>query len=172
MILIDFTPALPRSRKRDRIEISSRTVFTPPTASKLEGPLGTLNHRHGFRRHELAWRLLRSGDTHRVHLCVQARALSRLALSPRPKMFPISRTSQALPGRKSRFFAGPAKMPARILQSPEKAGEPILPMNIDGLPLMKPPYGTISAINLDTGEILWQIAHGETPDVVRNSPAL
>jgi len=23
-------------------------------------------------------------------------------------------------------------------------------MNIDGLPLMKPPYGTISAINLDT----------------------
>jgi quinoprotein glucose dehydrogenase len=37
---------------------------------------------------------------------------------------------------------------------------------------MKPPYGTISAINLDTGEIIWQIAHGETPDIVRNYPAL
>jgi len=45
-------------------------------------------------------------------------------------------------------------------------------MNVDGLPLMKPPYGTISAINLDTGEIIRQIAHGETPDVVRNYPAL
>ncbi len=34
------------------------------------------------------------------------------------------------------------------------------------------PYGTISAINLDKGEIVWQIAHGETPDFVRNHPAL
>ena len=45
-------------------------------------------------------------------------------------------------------------------------------MNIDGLPLVKPPYGTITAINLDKGEFVWQIAHGETPDVVRNSEAL
>ena len=34
---------------------------------------------------------------------------------------------------------------------------------MQGLPLIKPPYGTISAINLDRGEIVWQIAHGETP---------
>jgi quinoprotein glucose dehydrogenase len=45
-------------------------------------------------------------------------------------------------------------------------------LNVDGLPLLKPPYGTISAINLDKGEIVWQIAHGETPDVVRNHAAL
>jgi quinoprotein glucose dehydrogenase len=25
---------------------------------------------------------------------------------------------------------------------------------------------------LDTGEIVWQVAHGETPDAVRNNPAL
>ena len=37
---------------------------------------------------------------------------------------------------------------------------------------MKPPYGRITAINLDKGEFVWQIAHGETEDVVRNSPAL
>ena len=36
----------------------------------------------------------------------------------------------------------------------------------------KPPYGSISAISLDKGEILWQIAHGDTPDNVRNHPAL
>ena len=37
---------------------------------------------------------------------------------------------------------------------------------------MKPPYGRITAIDLNKGEILWQIAHGETPDNVRNHPAL
>ena len=45
-------------------------------------------------------------------------------------------------------------------------------LNICGLPLIKPPYGTISAINLDSGDIAWQIAHGETPDAIRNSEAL
>jgi len=41
-----------------------------------------------------------------------------------------------------------------------------------GLPLLKPPYGRISAIDLDRAEIVWQVAHGETPDSVRNHPAL
>ena len=43
---------------------------------------------------------------------------------------------------------------------------------MQGLPLVKPPYGRISAIDLNRGEILWQIAHGETPDKIRNNPAL
>ena len=37
---------------------------------------------------------------------------------------------------------------------------------------MKPPYGTLAAINLDRGEITWRVPHGDTPDVVRNHPAL
>jgi quinoprotein glucose dehydrogenase len=41
-----------------------------------------------------------------------------------------------------------------------------------GLPLLKPPYGRITAIDLDRGEFVWQAAHGETPDSVRNHPAL
>jgi len=40
------------------------------------------------------------------------------------------------------------------------------------LPLLKPPYGTISAINLESGDIDWQIAHGDTPDNIKNHPAL
>ena len=47
-----------------------------------------------------------------------------------------------------------------------------MPLNVNGLPLIKPPYGTISAISLDKGEIVWQIAHGDTPDAIRNNPAL
>jgi quinoprotein glucose dehydrogenase len=45
-------------------------------------------------------------------------------------------------------------------------------LTIQGLPLMKPPYGSISAIDLNKGDILWQVAHGETPDNIRNNPAL
>ena len=41
-----------------------------------------------------------------------------------------------------------------------------------GLPLLKPPYSQISAIDLKTGTILWQVPHGDTPDNVRNNPAL
>lgn len=43
---------------------------------------------------------------------------------------------------------------------------------VQGLPIVKPPYGVISAINLDRGELQWQVPYGETPDNVRNSPAL
>ena len=45
-------------------------------------------------------------------------------------------------------------------------------MTVQGLPLLKPPYGTISAIDLDHGDIVWQAPHGDMPDVVRNSPVL
>ena len=43
---------------------------------------------------------------------------------------------------------------------------------MQGLPLIKPPWGRITAIDLDRGEIVWQIPHGETADNVRNHPAL
>lgn len=45
-------------------------------------------------------------------------------------------------------------------------------LTVQGLSLFKPPYGTISAIDLDRGDIVWQVAHGETPDAVRNHEAL
>ena len=45
-------------------------------------------------------------------------------------------------------------------------------MTVEGLPILKPPYGIISAVNLDRGEIVWQVPHGDTPDNIRNHPAL
>ncbi|MCU1385660.1 MAG: glucose dehydrogenase, partial [Acidobacteria bacterium] len=45
-------------------------------------------------------------------------------------------------------------------------------LSVHGLPLLKPPYARISAIDLNKGEIRWQIAHGETADNIRNNPAL
>ena len=45
-------------------------------------------------------------------------------------------------------------------------------VNVQGLPLIKPPYGRITALDLQKGEMVWQIAHGETPDNIKNHPAL
>ena len=53
------------------------------------------------------------------------------------------------------------------------AGVPGAPgITVQGLPLIKPPWGRITAIDLNVGEIVWQVAHGETADNVRNHPAL
>jgi quinoprotein glucose dehydrogenase len=43
---------------------------------------------------------------------------------------------------------------------------------VQGLPIVKPPYGMLAAINLDRGEVLWQEPHGDTPDAIRDHPAL
>jgi quinoprotein glucose dehydrogenase len=45
-------------------------------------------------------------------------------------------------------------------------------LTISGMPLIKPPYATISAINLDKGDIVWQVPAGESPNFIRNNPAL
>ncbi len=41
-----------------------------------------------------------------------------------------------------------------------------------GLPLIKPPWGRITAIDLNTGEHVWMMPNGDTPEYVKNHPAL
>ena len=42
---------------------------------------------------------------------------------------------------------------------------------LGGIPIFKPPYGHLTAIDLNKGEILWHVPFGDTP-AVRNNPAL
>jgi quinoprotein glucose dehydrogenase len=41
-----------------------------------------------------------------------------------------------------------------------------------GLPLLKPPFGSVVALNLNEGTKAWAIPNGDTPESVRNHPAL
>jgi glucose dehydrogenase len=52
-----------------------------------------------------------------------------------------------------------------------RGGNP-LTEGLGGLPIIKPPYGVITAIDMHSGTIKWQVPHGDTPDAVRNSPLL
>jgi quinoprotein glucose dehydrogenase len=64
--------------------------------------------------------------------------------------------------------APPAAAPAPATAPAANTGG----FTVDGLPILKPPYGVLSALHLDRGELLWQVPHGDTPDYVRNHPAL
>jgi len=41
-----------------------------------------------------------------------------------------------------------------------------------GLPVVKPPWGRITAIDLNTGEHVWMLANGDTPEQIAEHPAL
>jgi len=159
--LIDFTPAL----REEALKIVSKyklgPIFTPPVVSKVDGPIATL---------ALAtagggtnW----SGgsydpETHILYAPSQ-KVLSQLGLVP-----PSSPDQSDM-----NFIAGTARADGKSSSAAEGAsGSTASSLAVQGLPLFKPPYGQITAIDLNKGEILWQVAHGETPDNVRNSPAL
>ncbi len=49
---------------------------------------------------------------------------------------------------------------------------PARPQGPDGLPLLKPPYTRLTAIDINTGEHVWMTPTGTGPDAIRNHPAL
>jgi quinoprotein glucose dehydrogenase len=83
---------------------------------------------------------------------------------PRPQ---ISMGAELPPGA----FRGPPPAP-RAAPGQKAPGRPPAFLTVEGLPIIKPPYGRITAIDLSKGDISWQVAHGETPDDIRNHPKL
>ncbi|MBI2150612.1 MAG: pyrroloquinoline quinone-dependent dehydrogenase [Acidobacteria bacterium] len=172
--LIDFTPEL----RAEALKIVSRykmgPVFTPPVVSKAEGPIGTL-----------AMAINSGGanwpggsfdpENHILYVYSQS-LMGMLALVPGdPKRSGDFAYIQgnALTGARTTGGAGADAGADRAPATPAAdGGGGGLSLTVQGLPLVKPPYGRISAIDLNKGEILWQIPHGETPDNVRNHPAL
>jgi quinoprotein glucose dehydrogenase len=57
--------------------------------------------------------------------------------------------------------------PAATAAAPPRGG-----LVVQGLPMLKPPYGTISAIDVGQGRMLWTVPNGETPANITNHPAL
>ena len=60
--------------------------------------------------------------------------------------------------------AAPAAAPAR--------GPSLPPLTVFGLPLIKPPYGRVTAINMNTGDHVWMQPIGDTPDAIKNHEKL
>ena len=165
--LINFTPELHAEAEKVVSKYSIGPLFTPPSVSKADGPLATI-----VSPGALGGANWPGGsydpDTHILYVYSRT-DFSALGLvpSPGPKLSDmeyVQGTAGFTPSNGRPMGAPPLPAP-----NPESG---IPPLTVRGLPLLKPPYGRITAINLDKGEIVWQVAHGETPDNVRNHPAL
>ena len=77
------------------------------------------------------------------------------------------------------FYVGSMSRPQLLALEPAPAGSDsgfilsgAATPRVDGLPLVKPPWGRITAIDLGRGETLWSMANADTPDWVVNTPSL
>ncbi|HLH38900.1 MAG TPA: PQQ-binding-like beta-propeller repeat protein [Bryobacteraceae bacterium] len=174
--LIDFTPELHARALEIVKKYHLGPVFTPPVVSKLDGPLATLTL--GTASGGTNWPGASfDPETHTVYAYACNACLTPIGLVEAPKSISDMRYVSGIAGREVAIARGPGEnagadspMPKR---EPARAGRGggggggYQALNVDGLPLIKPPYGTLSAINVDRGDIVWQIAHGETPDNIR-----
>ena len=164
--LIDFTPEL----RAQAVQVASRyklgPIFTPPVVSKWEGPLGILSMAVGGGGTEWPGGSY-DPETHIAYIPSQ-RVMSSIGLVP-PEG---NRSDMAYVNGTARNPNPPAAGARGGGGGGAAAAEGAPGLNVQGLPLAKPPYASISAIDMNKGEILWQIAHGETPDNIRNHPAL
>jgi len=156
-------------------------IFTPPVVSKLPGPLATLTS--GFATNWPGGSY--DPETHIAYIYSQSGA-SPLGLVPPPNGMSDMNFIQgsALTGARTTGGSGSAAGGGRTGEEPApaapRAAAATSPagegggggLSVRGLPLLKPPYARISAIDLNKGEILWHIAHGETADNVKNNAAL
>ena len=140
--LIDFTPEL----RRQAIDIVNQfvigPVFTPPSVAGTEP-----NDKKG---------------TIELPGSVGGADWTGAAFDPDTGMLYVPSmtnpfVANLLPGDPARTNLRYRAGDRRLLQGPQ------------GLPLMKPPYGRITAIDLNKGEIAWMVANGDGP---RNHPLL
>lgn len=160
--LIDFTPELNAEARKVVANYQLGPIFTPPTVSKREGPLGTLTLASA--QGGTNWPGGSVDPETGIAYVYSQKALSNLGLMPGRGDFSWVQGT-AVEGIRSDAGAGGN---ADAAPGSNNAAR----LAAQDLPLFKPPYGQISAIDLNKGEILWQIAHGDTPDIVRNHPAL
>jgi len=170
--LVDFTPELRDRAKTLVTKYKIGPVFTPPIVSKTEGPLATLAI--GSSGGGTNWPGGSLDPETGILYVSSNRAVSSLGLVPPrdPSSGLAYVQGNALTGARTAAGTGAAPPPGAAAPPPPSDGEGSGSLTVSGLPLVKPPYGSISAIDLNRGELKWQIAHGETPTNVRANAAL
>jgi quinoprotein glucose dehydrogenase len=162
--LIDFTPELRAEAVKAIEKYKIGPVFTPPVVSKAEGPIATLQM--ASQGAATNWP---GGsydpETHILYVHSQSAVATLGLVPPPPGAAPDVRYHQGTVLAGARRSGGSGSAAAA-------EGGAVTALTIQGLPLVKPPYGQINAINLDTGDIIWQVPHGETPDTIKNHPLL
>jgi quinoprotein glucose dehydrogenase len=144
--LIAFTPELHDEAVKLVSKYKIGPLFTPAVVSKVGGPLGTIElPSDGSNWDGGSY----DPETHTLYIFSQTRPRLLGLLPPAKGVSDMEYVSGNAAGR-------------------VQGGG----LTVEGLPLIKPPYGRITAINMDEGDFRWQVPHGETPDNIRDNPAL
>ncbi len=183
--LIDFTPKLRADALKLIKSYAIGPVFTPPVLSKVGGPLAllTISTNNGGTN----W----AGgsfdpETHLLFVSSCSSCVVPMGMVAAPKDVSdmgyvkgtagqpvVARMGGTGAGAGADAIAAAAAKPAKkVPAQPPGGGTLRNSLTVDGLPLIKPPYGRLTAIDMDRGEIKWQIPFGPTPDAVRESPLL
>ena len=143
--LIDFTPELRAEAEEILAQLHYGPLYTPPTVPVEGGTRGTLMVPGSLGGANWPGGAL---DPESGYLYVQsATAPSVISLVNEPEVSDMDYIRGG--GLRLRGGGGPR-----------------------GLPLFKPPWGRVTAIDLNAGEIAWQVPNGDAPEYVKNHPAL
>jgi len=145
--LIDFTPALREEALKLARQYRMGPIFSPPSLAKAaDGTRGTFVVPGANGGANIPGGAAVDAETGVLYVATE-RGHSVIALVPGKEKYKV--------GTSAYVSLGPGG-----IRGPQ------------GLPLLKPPYGSIVAIDLNTGEHMWRIPNGDTPDTIRNHPAL
>jgi quinoprotein glucose dehydrogenase len=157
--LIDFTPELNREARELATQYKLGPLFTPPIVAGSNGGLravltlptatGGANWQGGAADPETGALYVSSGT---MVTPAAARVPQGTPAAPGGRGAPPAASATARPA------AGAARGPSML--GPQ------------GLPIVKPPYGRITAIDLNSGDHLWMVPNADTPDWIKNHPAL
>jgi quinoprotein glucose dehydrogenase len=189
--LIDFTPAL-RAQALQNLKLFrwEQIPYVPPVGpeSKLLGSINIANTSGGTN-----WPGSGFDPETGIFYTQAGNSAVTAAHYDQEEFDRVSPEGQMKIGRKPRYEAEPnyGLRPERPLGfgggAPGAAGRPggagpgagaplsgraALVQGLEGLSIVKPPYGVMAAIDVNKGDLLWQVPHGDTPDTVRNHPLL
>ena len=143
--LIDFTPELRAEAEEILAQLRHGPLYTPPSVPVEGGTQGTLMVPGSLGGANWPGGAL---DPETGYLYVQsATAPSVISLIREPEVSDMDYIRGG--GLRLRRGGGP-----------------------QGLPLFKPPWGRVTAIDLNRGEITWQVPNGDAPAYVKEHPAL
>jgi quinoprotein glucose dehydrogenase len=159
---LDFTPAIKEAAQKILSEYQLGPLFTPPIVVDAGGKRGTLlspshvggaNWQGGALDPETGMLYVGSvGNPDALGLAVADPKRSDMGYvggrgggSGQNRVVPFDQENRTIP----KVNVGP-----------------------EGLPLVKPPWGSVVAIDLNKGDIAWKVANGDTPDFIKNHPLL
>jgi quinoprotein glucose dehydrogenase len=177
--LIDFTPEMRAQaiKNLERWVWKEGTLYNPPIAGDVNGMLGAINLGNAGGGTNWPGGAF-DPETGIVYAPAATGAIGGISLAPPPEGYSNVAYMAGRIGEpfRMRNAAGTGQNPdaPEEVNYPVYDGPPVIvpSLNVEGLSILKPPYGVLAAIDMKKGEVLWRVAHGETPDNVRFHPKL